>query len=101
MRAAAARALGALPVDGRVSIPLGRALGDPSWWVRAKAAQSLSEHGAKGVAALIGAVGGGDRYAREMALGTLAVLDLPADARRELSRVAGASAPDGDPTGEA
>lgn len=97
VRAAAARALGTLPVDGRASIALGRALGDSTWWVRAKAAQSLSLHGASGVDALIGAVGGGDRYARDIALGTLAVLELPADARRELSRVAGTSATGGQP----
>ena len=98
VRAAAARALGALPLDKSASLALGRALRDPTWWVRAKAAQSLSLHGADGVEALISAVGGGDRYASEMALSTLAVLDLPANTRRELSRL-GPLATNSDPAG--
>ena len=85
VRVAAAKALEGLPADGPVSEALSRALSDPEWWVRARAAHALSCCGRLGIEALLDAVGGSDRYARDAALAALGRRELPPESKERLA----------------
>lgn len=72
VRAVAARALESFEPEERIDVALGRALHDSTWWVRANAARTLAHHGPSGIAPLLAALTGTDRYARDAALLALA-----------------------------
>jgi HEAT repeat protein len=79
VRVQAAHAAALLP-PAVALLPLGRCLGDPSWWVRRAAALALLQLGARGIATLgWAAVAHSDEFGRDMAIQVLA------DARKQVT----------------
>ena len=87
VRAQAARSLGALELDGAVET-LAEAACDASWWVRRNVAYALARLGARGLDQLLRVSQlSSDRYAREMSVEVLQMLEWERRSRGGISRV--------------
>ena len=78
LRVQAARSLGLLGVEDAVP-SLAKCLSDDAWWVRSAAAEALGALGQPGHRALLAALVGPDRYARERAQEALTLQDLSSE----------------------
>lgn len=87
VRAQAARSLGAVRSDDAIE-PLTRATSDSSWWVRRNTTYALARHGEAGLKALLSlSQMSPDRYAREMAVEVLQMLEWDRHSHGGLARV--------------